>query len=113
MVHYTCDLCGKELLPEDGRRYVIRMEVYAAHDLAEITEADLDQDHMDAVSQMLQGVEDGTADLDELSAPFQKFRYDLCPDCHKKFVRDPLNKETAQKFHYSLLSNGDTEHEKN
>jgi hypothetical protein len=101
MQHFTCDLCGKEMLPGDDRRYVVRIEAYAAHDPAEITEADLDQDHMDEVSQMLEEMEDQAADPDASAPAFKQFRYDLCPDCHTKFVRDPLNKEAAQKFHFS------------
>jgi hypothetical protein len=82
-------------------RFVIKMEVFAAHDPAEITEADLDEDHMEAVSEILQDIENGLDDVD-LAGPLNKhFRYDLCPECHKKFVRDPLGKETAQKFDFS------------
>src|SRR6478672_9251164 len=61
MLHFTCDLCGKEMLPGDDRRYVVKMEVYAAHDPAEITEADLDEDHMEEVSQQLAALEDNPA----------------------------------------------------
>src|SRR5437660_3673016 len=101
MLHVTCDLCGKEILAGDDHRYVVKMEVYAAHDPAKITEADLDDDHLEAVSEMLRDAEDSTLDP-ELSAPaYRHFRYDLCPDCHKKFVRDPLGKEAEQKFDFS------------
>ena len=31
----------------------------------------------------------------------RELRYDLCPECRKKFVRDPLGKEAAQKFDFS------------
>lgn len=96
MLHITCDICGKEITLGDDHRYVVKMEVFAAHDPAEITEADLDEDHMEAVSQLLRD-EDNLAD----PAPrYKNFRYDLCPECHKKFVRDPLGKE-AQKFDFS------------
>jgi hypothetical protein len=98
MVHFTCDLCGKELHGDD-HRYVVKIEAYAAHDPAEITEADLDEDHMEAVSQLLQEMEDSVDDI-ELVETQKKFRYDLCPECHKKFLADPLGRE-AQKFDFS------------
>jgi hypothetical protein len=102
MLHVTCDLCGKELMSAvDHGRYVVKIEVFAAHDLAEITEADLEEDHMEAVSQLLREMEDNLADPDAVPPPHKSFRYDLCPECHKKFVRDPLNKEAAQKFDFS------------
>lgn len=100
MQHFTCDLCGKDLRPGDDQRYVVRMEAYAATDPAEITEADLDEDHMEQVSELLQNKE-----ADELSSemiePYKKLHFDLCADCHKRFLRDPLNRETVQKFDFS------------
>ena len=100
MLHITCDLCGKTLCPGDEYRYVVKMEVFAAHDTTGLTEADLDDDHMEAVSQLLRQAEENLDD--ELATPALKnFRYDLCSDCHKKFVRDPLGKEAAQKFDFS------------
>jgi hypothetical protein len=101
MLHITCDLCGKEMLPGEDHRYVVKLEVYAAHDPAEITEADLDEDHMEAVSQMLREMEEDDVADSELAPAYKKFRYDLCPECQKKFVRDPLGKEAAQKFDFS------------
>jgi hypothetical protein len=101
MLHVTCDLCGKGLCPGNDQRYVVKIEVFAAHDPAKITEADLDDDHMEALSELLRDMEDND-DQAELPEPaYKNFRYDLCPECHKKFLRDPLGKESAQKFHFS------------
>jgi hypothetical protein len=98
MQHFSCDLCGKPMTCGDDRRYVVKLDVFAAHDPAKLTDADLEVDHMEEVSQMLTEAEDATIE----SAPAHKqFRYDLCPDCHARFLRDPLNKEAAQKFHFS------------
>jgi hypothetical protein len=100
MLHITCDGCGKELTQGEDQRYVVKMEVFAAQHAA-LTEADLDEDHLEAVSQLLRAAEDNLTDP-ELEAPqYKGFRYDLCPECHKKFVRDPLGKEAAQKFDFS------------
>lgn len=102
MLHITCDVCGKELTQGEDHRYVVKVEVFAAHDPAALTEADLDEDHLEAVSQLLRSEEDaGLTDPDLGSPQYKNFRYDLCPECHKKFVRDPLGKEAAQKFDFS------------
>jgi len=101
MLHFTCDLCGKELQPGDDHRFVVKIECFAAHDPAEITEADLDEDHMEAVSQLLRDMDDDVADPDNLEPACHNFRFDLCTECRKKFVRDPLAKEVAQKFDFS------------
>jgi hypothetical protein len=101
MLLVTCDLCGKQLQPGDDHHYVVKMEVFAAQDPSELTEADLDADHMEAVSQLLREMEDGALDPVAEQPPYKNFRYDLCADCHKKFVRDPLGKEASQKFDFS------------
>jgi hypothetical protein len=101
MLHVTCDLCGKELCPGQDPRYVVKVEVFAAHDPSKITEADLDEDHMEAVSQLLRDLEDTPDEAGVAEAVTQHLRYDLCPDCRNKYLRDPLGKETAQKFDFS------------
>jgi hypothetical protein len=101
MLHITCDYCHREIRSEINNRYVVKIEVYAAHDPAALTDADLDDDHMEAVSQIIQQSEDQLVDPDATTPAYKNFRYDLCPECHKKFVNDPLGKEAAQKFHFS------------
>jgi hypothetical protein len=101
MMHFTCDLCGKDLQPGDDPRYVVKIEAYAAHDPAELTEDDLDDDHLEAISQVLSDLEDGGNGPD-LPPPSKSFRYDLCPCCHERFLSDPLGREHAFKL---LLGN--------
>ncbi len=99
MLHYTCDLCGKELQPGEDQRFVVKIEAFPAQDPAEITEADLDEDHLEAVSELLREA-DELAHA-ELGDPCKSFRYDLCSECHEKYLRDPLGKENVQKFFFS------------
>ena len=56
---------------------------------------------MEAVSELLREEEESLADTEATTPVYKNFRYDLCPECHKKFLNDPLGKETAQKFHFS------------
>src|ERR1700746_513638 len=62
MQHFSCDLCGKELLPDVDRRYVVKIEVYAAHDPHELTDDDLSDDNLEALGELLQKIEDGGAE---------------------------------------------------
>ena len=96
MKHYSCDLCGKDLLSGPSCRYVVKMEVFAAHDPAELTEADFDADHLEEIGLLLT---EECPDL-EPAPSFKRLRYDLCACCHKKFLADPLNRE-VQKFDFS------------
>ena len=99
MVHFTCDQCGKGLRSGEDARFVVKIEAFAAHDPAELTEADLEPDNLEAIGALLRAAEEGEpVDLPE---PTKHFRYDLCGDCHRRFVRDPLGKDTATKVSFS------------
>ena len=100
MVHFTCDLCGKDLTASGDPRYVVKIAAYAGFDPTQITEDDLDDDHMEAVSQLLRR-DDGPS-AEDLEAQLSKeFRFDLCPYCHGKFVKDPLGKELIRSLDFS------------
>jgi hypothetical protein len=94
MLHITCDLCGKELRGGEDH-YVVKIEVFAGHDPAKLTEADLDEDHMEAVSELLREVEEEGTAVDDLEPASRRLRYDLCPECRQRYLRDPLRKEAA------------------
>jgi hypothetical protein len=100
MVHFTCDLCGKELTASGDGRYVVKIEAYPGFDPTEIKEDDLDDDPMEAVAQILQ--RDEALVSEDLATPLQKgFRFDLCSSCHCKFVKDPLGKDAIRSFDFS------------
>ncbi len=102
MHHFSCDVCGKDMTPKAAGRYVVKMEAFAATDPAELTDADLDADHVEAMAQMLDELEDADpADAPPLPAARQSLRFDLCPACYRKFVNDPLGREGVGKFHFS------------
>lgn len=100
MVHFTCDLCGKDLTTTGENRYVVKIAAYASFDPTEITEDDLDEDHMEEISRILQ--RDGSSGTEDLENPeFKGFRFDLCPACHGRFVKDPLNREALRTLNFS------------
>ena len=99
MLHVTCDLCGKELHPGTDPHFVVKVEVFAAHDPAGLTEDDLDEDHMEAFSEMLREMEDSKTE--HVPPASQQLRFDLCSTCRQRYLRDPLGKEAAQKFDFS------------
>ena len=101
MLHFSCDVCGKDLPPEGAARYVVKMEAFAATDPADLTEDDLDTDHVEEMAQLLRDIEDGEADGPELLPACTKLRYDLCPVCYRKFVKDPLGRDAATRFDFS------------
>ena len=76
MLHFSCDLCGKDL-PEQSARYVVKMEAFAAADPSELTEDDLDTDHVEEMAQLLNEIEDGDHPALEELPVCCKLRFDL------------------------------------
>jgi hypothetical protein len=100
MIRYSCDLCKRELDPQDDLRYVVKVEVYAAFDPAAVDSDDEDRDHLEEIQDVLERLEDASSDeiADEV---YQQLRFDLCPECRKKFLRNPLGRETAKAVGFS------------
>ena len=100
MVHFTCDLCGKDLTASGDPRYVVKIEAFPGFDPTQLTADDLDDDPMEAVAELLRRDEELSAR--DASEPLHKgFRFDLCPACHEKFVKDPLGKDALRIFDFS------------
>ena len=94
MIHYSCDRCKRVLDPDDDLRYVVRLEVQAAMDPLDSEEIDDDRDHLLEVAEILERLED--ADSDAVDADvYQRRRFDLCPDCYRQFVKNPLGAEPS------------------
>jgi len=97
MLHFTCDLCGKEL---GDQRFIVKMEVYPGFDPEEVGEEHLDADHLQEISEILQEMEEtGKPQLDDCGT--KVFRYDLCPRCHKKFLKDPIGRDALRRLNFS------------
>ena len=99
MRHFSCDLCGKDMTPTNTPRYTVKMEAFAAADPAELTNDDLGEDPVEEMARMLTELEDG--DEPQLPPAATTMQFDLCPACYRKFVADPLGRETANKFDFS------------
>ena len=101
MLHFSCDICGKDLTADAAPRFVVKMEAFAATDPAQLTDEDMDADHIEEMAQLLNAIEDGLEDAPELLPTCQKLRFDLCPECYRKFVKDPLGRDAANRFDFS------------
>ena len=101
MIHYTCDRCRRVLDPAEALRYVVKMEVYAVMDAVDDENApEDDRDHLLEVHEILERADDDiNLNLDDKI--YQKKHYDLCPQCHRKFLKNPIAKERAPQFGFS------------
>ncbi len=76
------------------------MEVYAAIDPIDAHEEDDDRDHLLEVHEILERLAEGDDEAlgDDV---YQKRRYDLCADCHQKYVRDPVGQTHVHHLDFS------------
>lgn len=99
MIHFSCDSCGVMLGEE---RYSVAVEVKAEFNPYELTEADLDADHLAQIAleleaQLMSGQPSQVAEEPRR----QKMQFDLCPSCRARFVADPLGRESLRRLNFS------------
>ena len=101
MIHYSCDMCKCELVPQDDTSYVVRMEVYPAPAPASAAIED-DRDHLEDIQEVLERLQEFDADGQLPAADtYQTRRFDLCSDCCKLFLKQPLPRTVAPQFKFS------------
>ena len=85
MIIRICDNCGCEI--ETGKtRYKIRVDIYAAYDTLQISEEDLNKDHLVEIAKLIKKIEE--MDPQEVSAEVHEaVEMDLCQNCRKLFHR--------------------------
>ena len=89
MIRFSCDGCGKMMQANDADRYIVRIEAFAAAEGLAISEEQLKRDHRAQIQQIIGQLE--KADPDQVEDQvYRSFRFDLCPDCHQRYLRQPL-----------------------
>jgi len=76
------------------------MEVYAALDPA-LDDVDDDRDGLQDVQDMLQRIDELETSEVAQDDVYQQLRFDLCPECRKKFLKAPLGREAIKQFDFS------------
>jgi hypothetical protein len=100
MIHFTCDRCKRVIDSEQEMRYVVRMEIEAVMDPIHEEEPQEDRDHLLEIDEILERVDASESDAigDDI---YQKRRYDLCPQCYRKFTANPLGREKKAALGFS------------
>ena len=99
MLHFTCDCCKRPINTKQNLRYTVRLEVYASLDA---TEDDLDdeRDHLQEIQDILERLDD--SEDDQLGEDiYQQQRFDLCSDCRKRFMQNPLGWTNPAQLNFS------------
>ncbi len=95
MIRYCCDLC-RRTIGEHERRYVVHMDVFPGNEEIYPEELEEDRDHLAELDQLLEGLEP-----EEEEPCCRQFRFDLCVQCYRRFVRNPLGRESVGSFKIS------------
>ena len=84
----------------DDLRYVVRIEIEAKFDVLG-EEPDDDRDHLLELHEILERVDDGEDQPAIDEDVYRKQRFDLCPECYRKFVKNPLGRELSSPLGFS------------
>jgi len=86
--------------PSEDLRYAVTIEVQAVMDPLDVDEAEDDRDHLLEIQEILERLDDAENEMigDDI---YQKRRHDLCPDCYRKFIKNPLGRETPAHLGFS------------
>ncbi len=99
MIHYTCDRCKRQINTADQTRYVIQIDIQSAADEPK-SDIEDDIDQLTELHQMLEGMTDQPIDAEE-SESSHRGRYDLCPECHRQFLKNPLGRDAVLALGFS------------
>ena len=100
MICYSCDRCKRKINSQEEFRYIVRMEVRAALDLGPGYDSEADRDPLMELHEILEAAEDAESDLIDDDV-YQQLRYDLCPECYRKLMRNPVGHEPSVEFNFS------------
>ncbi len=100
MIHYSCDRCKRPIPVQESIRYVVKMEIEAAIGDCSNECPDADLDCLSEMDEILENMEDDLLDED-LSIVHQRRQYDLCPNCYREFIKNPVGREKLVPFGFS------------
>ncbi len=88
MIRYECDKCGVAMGANDPRRFIVRMELFAAAGHVELDPA-VAVDPSKEIEQVLKDL--AKADPDEIEdQTYRAMRFDLCDGCRRVVLKRPL-----------------------
>lgn len=88
MIVYRCDICGVKMAANDAKRYIVKIEAFAAAGPIEVTQEDIEKDHGEEIRRLIDVLSHQSQDQVEDSV-YRALRYDLCSTCHGRFLAQP------------------------
>jgi hypothetical protein len=100
MIHYSCDRCQRLIETEDEIRYVVRLDVEAKLGESVFADQDEEHDHLLEIHEIVER-QDGEHESLNDDEVYSRKRFDLCTDCYKSFMRNPLGREVIKTIDFS------------
>lgn len=100
MIHYSCDRCRRPIKASQSIRYVVKMEIEATIEPTEDESAEDEQDCLMQMNDTLERLEQ-EFEAEEEAIVYERKRFDLCPECYRKFVKNPVGREKLVPFGFS------------
>ena len=98
MIHYSCDRCQRLIDTDDELRYVVRLEIESK--LGEEVFGDEERDHLLEIHEIIEQSESHSDSLQE-DEVYQRTRFDLCAECYRAFLNNPMGREIAKSVGFS------------
>ncbi len=100
MIHYTCDRCKRQINTDSQTRFIVQIDIQTAASEVE-PEFEDDVDHLNELHQILEGMHEPVTATDEEPETSHHGRYDLCPECHRQFLKNPLGRDAVLALGFS------------
>ncbi len=88
MIRYECDKCGVAMKANDPKRFIVRLEIYAA-----AGHVDLDEEAAGAPREGFREIvrQLAKADPDEVEdQTYRLLRFDVCDTCRRELLARPI-----------------------
>ena len=90
VIRYRCDGCQQDLKRDGSNHFIVKIEAFAAAGSLEFTEEDLKRDHAADMEMIIRDL--ACTPPDEIEDQvYRSFRFDLCPQCRRAFLRNPMS----------------------
>ncbi len=99
MIHYTCDRCKRQISNDGQTRFIVQIDIQTAASDSE-PEYDDDIDQLNELHQILEGMQEPSLGHEEVESSHHG-RYDLCPECHRQFMGNPLGRGAVLALGFS------------
>ena len=100
MIHYTCDRCKRQINTDSQTRFIVQIDIQTAASEVE-PEFEDDIDHLNELHQILEGMHEPVIATDAEAETSHHGRYDLCPECHRQFLKNPLGRDAVLALGFS------------